>query len=61
MNDKPHLVVEGPSTGDVSQGQLGNCWFVASCANLAQEKELWERVGILRNRELIIRSNLNLR
>ncbi|XP_071798927.1 calpain-5-like [Asterias amurensis] len=44
LNDKPHLVVEGPSTGDVSQGQLGNCWFVASCANLAQEKELWERV-----------------
>ncbi|XP_038050798.1 calpain-5-like [Patiria miniata] len=40
----PHLVVEGTSTGDVSQGQLGNCWFVASCANLAQEKELWEKV-----------------
>ncbi|XP_022098028.1 calpain-5-like [Acanthaster planci] len=40
----PHLVVEGTSTGDVSQGQLGNCWFVASCANLAQEKELWETV-----------------
>ena len=45
LHETPHLVVEGISTGDVSQGLLGNCWFVASCANLAQEKDLWERVS----------------
>ncbi|XP_071484579.1 calpain-5-like [Diadema antillarum] len=40
----PHLVVDGTKSGDVTQGQLGNCWFVAATANLAQEKELWEKV-----------------
>ncbi|XP_072166356.1 calpain-5-like [Diadema setosum] len=40
----PHLVVDGTKRGDVTQGQLGNCWFVAATADLAQEKELWEKV-----------------
>ncbi|XP_077987737.1 calpain-5-like isoform X2 [Glandiceps talaboti] len=44
ISDDPHLFVEGASSGDVSQGSLGNCWFVASCSSLAQEKELWHKV-----------------
>ncbi|XP_070538573.1 calpain-5-like [Ptychodera flava] len=44
ISDDPHLFVEGASSGDVSQGSLGNCWFVASCSSLAQEKELWSKV-----------------
>lgn len=44
LTSDPHLVVDGTKSGDVSQGQLGNCWFVAATANLAQEKELWETV-----------------
>lgn len=43
--DNPHFVVAGFNSGDVHQGALGNCWFVAATGNLAQEKELWERVG----------------
>ncbi|KAL7632549.1 UNVERIFIED_CONTAM: hypothetical protein RMT77_017116 [Armadillidium vulgare] len=42
--ENPHLFVEGVSSNDVSQGQLGNCWFVAACATLAGVKELWQKV-----------------
>ena len=37
--------VEGISSGDVNQGQLGNCWFVAACSVLAGVKDLWHKVG----------------
>ncbi|KAK4310570.1 hypothetical protein Pmani_017872 [Petrolisthes manimaculis] len=42
--DKPQLFIEGVSAKDVTQGQLGNCWYVAACATLAGVKELWHRV-----------------
>ncbi|XP_042219812.1 calpain-5-like isoform X2 [Homarus americanus] len=42
--DKPRLFVEGVNANDVTQGQLGNCWFVAACATLTGVKELWHRV-----------------
>ncbi|OWA53216.1 Calpain-5 [Hypsibius exemplaris] len=29
---------------DVSQGQIGNCWFVAACAVLAEFPKLWKHV-----------------
>ncbi|XP_064615134.1 LOW QUALITY PROTEIN: calpain-5-like [Liolophura sinensis] len=40
----PKLFVGGASSGDVHQGRLGNCWFVAACSCLAQYKEIWHRV-----------------
>jgi len=40
----PQFFVEGISSGDVNQGQLGNCWFVAACSVLAGVKELWHKV-----------------
>lgn len=43
--DKPQLFIEGASAKDVTQGQLGNCWFVAACATLAGVKELWHKVS----------------
>ncbi len=42
----PQFFVEGISSGDVNQGQLGNCWFVAACSVLAGVKELWHKVVI---------------
>ena len=42
--DPPKLFVDGMSSHDVTQGKLGNCWFVASCATLALEPSLLEKV-----------------
>ena len=47
--DSPKLFVEGASAGDVTQGRLGNCWFVAASSCLALYKELWNRVCLLTN------------
>jgi calpain-5 len=40
----PKLFVEGASSNDVTQGSLGNCWFVAACSALAGNKEIWTKV-----------------
>ena len=40
----PKLFVEGASSNDVSQGALGNCWFVAASSCLAQDKDIWTKV-----------------
>ncbi|XP_071086234.1 calpain-5-like [Haliotis cracherodii] len=42
--DNPKLFVEGASSNDVSQGRLGNCWFVAASSCLAQYSEIWNKV-----------------
>ncbi|XP_059155329.1 calpain-5-like isoform X2 [Physella acuta] len=40
----PKLFVEGASSGDVTQGKLGNCWFVAASSCLASFKQIWNKV-----------------
>ncbi|XP_023222794.1 calpain-5-like isoform X3 [Centruroides sculpturatus] len=40
----PRLFVDGITSCDVVQGSLGNCWFIAACSSLAQEKEAWHKV-----------------
>lgn len=40
----PKLFVEGASRFDVVQGSVGNCWMVASAANLTLHDELFYRV-----------------
>ncbi|KAL4219876.1 Calpain-5 [Mactra antiquata] len=42
--ENPKLFVAGTSSGDVTQGRLGNCWFVAASSCLALYKELCDRV-----------------
>ena len=42
--DPPRLFVDGMSSHDVTQGKLGNCWFVAACSSLALEPSLLEKV-----------------
>lgn len=41
----PHLFVEGISSRDLNQGDVGNCWFVAACACLALKPTLWKKVS----------------
>lgn len=44
ISNAPQMFVAGASAADVTQGRVGNCWFVAAAASLALEKELWKRV-----------------
>ncbi|KAF7237892.1 Calpain-5 [Varanus komodoensis] len=41
--DDPHLFVDGISSHDLHQGQVGNCWFVAACSSLASREALWQK------------------
>ncbi|CAJ0558024.1 unnamed protein product, partial [Mesorhabditis spiculigera] len=40
----PQLFVEGASPNDVTQGILGNCWFVSACSALTHNQDLLEKV-----------------
>uniref|UniRef100_A0A8C4QX26 Calpain 5 n=1 Tax=Eptatretus burgeri TaxID=7764 RepID=A0A8C4QX26_EPTBU len=42
--DDPRLFVDGISSHDLQQGQLGNCWFVAACSSLTLKEKLWRKV-----------------
>ncbi|KAK4832687.1 hypothetical protein QYF61_025148 [Mycteria americana] len=39
----PRLFVDGISSHDLHQGQVGNCWFVAACSSLASRESLWQK------------------
>ncbi|KAI2561980.1 calpain 5, partial [Homo sapiens] len=39
--EDPRLFVDGISSHDLHQGQVGNCWFVAACSSLASRESLW--------------------
>lgn len=41
--EDPHLFVDGISSHDLHQGQVGNCWFVAACSSLASRESLWQK------------------
>lgn len=36
--------MDGISSHDLHQGQVGNCWFVAACSSLASREALWQKV-----------------
>ncbi|NP_001080808.1 calpain 5 L homeolog [Xenopus laevis] len=40
----PRLFVDGISSHDLHQGQVGNCWFIAACSSLASREQLWQKV-----------------
>ncbi|VDM99133.1 unnamed protein product [Thelazia callipaeda] len=42
--DNPQLFVEGATPNDVTQGILGNCWFVSACSALTHNQELLQKV-----------------
>lgn len=44
LHQDPHLFVEGASANDVTQGTLGNCWFVSACSALTHNQKLLNRV-----------------
>ncbi|XP_048247268.1 calpain-5-like [Haliotis rufescens] len=40
----PRFFIDKASADDFSQGSLGNCWFVAACACIAEDSTLWKKV-----------------
>ena len=44
INPEAKMFVDGVSAKDVDQGRLGNCWFVASVACIAQDPLLLLKV-----------------
>ncbi|XP_071538694.1 calpain-A-like isoform X2 [Panulirus ornatus] len=44
LQEEPRLFVDGASRRDVVQGALGDCWFLSSCAAVARNPKLIERV-----------------
>ena len=36
--------MEGVTCDDLSEGELGNTWFVTACSALAKEPKLWNKV-----------------
>ncbi|KFM68742.1 Transposable element Tc1 transposase, partial [Stegodyphus mimosarum] len=41
---RPELLVDGVSRHDIVQGVLADCWFLSSCAAVAQRPDLMEKV-----------------
>ncbi len=47
LTNNPMLLVDGISSDDIEQGNLGDCWFLSSCAAIAKRPQLMNRVGVL--------------
>ena len=41
---KPVMFVNEINRFDINQGEIGDCWFLASLANLAEDQEAFRQV-----------------
>ena len=40
----PKFVVDGFGRGDLDQGFVGNCWFIAGCVGIMQSNRIFAKV-----------------
>ena len=43
-SQEPQMFAKQIDRFDVNQGEIGNCWFLAAVANLAENKNYFHRV-----------------
>lgn len=46
ISSQPKLRIGGSTMGDIIQGELGDCWFLASLASVAKQKNFLNQVGL---------------
>ncbi|CAI2385872.1 unnamed protein product [Moneuplotes crassus] len=44
MDGRPHLFYDDPEPNDINQGALGDCWFLAAMASLAESPAMIKRL-----------------
>lgn len=47
MIPEPKLFIDTISRHDIVQGVLADCWFLSSCAAVAQRPDLMRRVSMI--------------
>ncbi|EIN09365.1 cysteine proteinase [Punctularia strigosozonata HHB-11173 SS5] len=47
--EKPEFFIDGASSGDISQGALGDCWFLSAVATVATVPKLIDRICVARD------------
>ncbi|KAJ1552428.1 hypothetical protein HK405_011363, partial [Cladochytrium tenue] len=50
--NNPKFFVDGINPGDIMQGKMGDCWFLAACATLSNKQELLKRIMVARDEEV---------
>ncbi|EIN09345.1 cysteine proteinase [Punctularia strigosozonata HHB-11173 SS5] len=50
--DKPEFFIDGASSGDISQGALGDCWFLSAVATVATVPKLIDRICVARDEQV---------
>lgn len=47
--DDPKFIVDGINAGDIKQGGMGDCWFLAALATIANVPQLLESICVARD------------
>ncbi|KAK7018181.1 cysteine proteinase [Favolaschia claudopus] len=50
--DKPSFFVDGASSNDIVQGELGTCWFLSALATMTTKKGLVEKFCVARHEDV---------